>query len=386
MRGVFKLGKFAGIEIGVHYTWFFAFILFTWLFAQNTLPGAYPGWAVRTYWIVGTVLSLLLFGSVLVHELCHSLVAIRRGMKVSGIILFILGGVSNMESEPESARVEFLMAGAGPLSSLILGIIFMGIALVIDGYNILTEPLIVTIFYLGVMNISLAVFNLIPGFPLDGGRVLRSIIWGKTKNLYKATMIAGNIGRFFGWAMILFGIALIFTERLWIFQGGLASGIWLVFIGWFLTSAADNTMREKSLQQHLAGIKVKDVMDRTPECVNPAASVESVVHGSFILRGRRSLPVCVEKGLVGIVTLADVKRLPQDLWANTPVQEIMTRSPLLSVDQEEDLNKALQILAKNGLNQIPVFNVAQFVGLLSRSDVIRYLQTRQELGIKTGQM
>ena len=383
MRGSFRIGKIAGIEIGVHYTWIFALILFTWLFAQSTFPVLYPGWAVSTYWIVGIVVSLMLFVSVLIHELCHSLVAINRGMKVSSIVFFIFGGVSNIEKEPESARVEFLMAGAGPLSSVVLGFIFIGIYWVLKTYAQVPAPLLVTIYYIGYINILLAVFNIIPGFPLDGGRVLRSIIWGITKSLHKATMIAGNVGRLVGWAMVLLGIALVFGQNIWIFQGGLVNGIWMVFIGWFLSSAADNTMREQGLQQQLAGVKVKDVMDRTPECTSPAASVESVVHDSFILRGRRSLPVCNEKGLIGIVTLTDVKNLSKDLWANTPVQQIMTPSPLLSVTQEEDLNNALQILAKNGLNQIPVMDGSKLVGLLSRSDVIRYLHTRQELGLKT---
>jgi Zn-dependent protease/CBS domain-containing protein len=382
MRGVFKFGKIAGIEIGVHYTWIFALVLFTWLFAQGTFPQLYPGWSVKTYWIVGTVLSIMLFISVLIHELCHSLVAINRGMKVSSIVFFIFGGVSNIEKEPESAGVEFLMAAAGPFSSAVLGGLLMGLAQLLNGNQSVSDPVVATIFYLGLVNIYLAIFNILPGFPLDGGRVLRSIIWGITKSLSKATSIAGNVGRVFGWAMILFGIALIFSPRIWIFQGGLISGIWLVFIGWFLASAADNAMREQTLQQQLAGVKVKDVMDHAPECVSPAVSVESVVHDSFILRGRRSLPVCSDKALVGIVTLADVKRLPQERWSNTPVQEIMTKSPLLSVEQEEDLNQALQLLASKGLNQVPVLSSNHLVGLLSRADVIRYLQTRQELGIK----
>jgi Zn-dependent protease len=383
MRGSFRIGKIAGIEIGVHYTWIFALILFAWIFAQNTQV-EYPGWDVRNYWILGTVVSLMLFFSVLIHELCHSLVAMRRGMKVSSIVFFIFGGVSNIENEPESARAEFLMAVAGPFSSLIIGGIFLGISFLLGSPLVSSaSPLIVTMYYIGYVNLVLAIFNIVPGFPLDGGRVLRSIIWGISKNLHRATIIAGNVGRLFGWAMILMGVALIFGIDVWVFQKGLFNGIWLILIGWFLTSAADNAMREQSYQLQLAGIKVKDVMDRTPECTSPASSVESVVHDSFILRGRRSLPVCDDKGLIGIVTLTDVKKLPQDQWANTPVQQIMTRMPLLTVDQEEDLNKALQVLAKNGLNQIPVLNASQFVGLLSRADVIRYLQTRQELGIKS---
>jgi CBS domain-containing protein len=203
--------------------------------------------------------------------------------------------------------------------------------------------------------------------------------------LRTATLVAGNIGRAFGWALIALGILLIFGANIWIFQGGILNGIWFIFIGWFLTSAADSAMRELTLQQALAGVHVKDVMDPTPECVNPAAPVESIVHDSFIQRGRRALPICNESGLLGIVTLADVKRLPQDRWANTPVQEIMTRSPLESVDQKDDLNAALKLMGQKGLNQIPVMGDGHLVGLLSRSDVIRYLQTQQELGIKPKQ-
>ncbi len=385
MRGSFKIGSLAGIEIGIHYTWIFALILFSWIFAQSTFPTLYPGWSVTAYWVAGIAVSLLLFVSVLIHELCHSLVAISRGLKVSSIVFFIFGGVSNIEKEPETAWVEFIMAAAGPASSLVLGGIFLAVAAALRSSNQNDSPLFAVIYYMGYINILLAIFNIIPGVPLDGGRVFRSIIWGITKNLQKATTIAGNVGRAFGWAMIIFGVYLLFSTSVGIFQGGIFNGIWFIFIGWFLASAADNAMREMTLQQHLAGVHVKDVMDRSPECASPAASVESVVHDSFIQRGRRALPVCSESGLLGIVTLADVKKLPQDQWANTPVQSIMTRSPLLSVHQDDDLNEALKILAQNGLNQIPVTDGGRMVGLLSRADVLRYLQTKQELGIKQNQ-
>jgi Zn-dependent protease/CBS domain-containing protein len=385
MRGLFKLGRIAGIEIGIHYTWLFAFVLFTWIFAQGTFPQRFPNWDQTTYWISGIIISLMIFISVLVHELCHSLVARSRGLKVSSIVLFIFGGVSNIESEPERAWVEFIMSAAGPLSSAILGGIFLGIAIVFKSAGYGDTPVFAIIDSLGTINIYLAVFNIVPGFPLDGGRVLRSILWGVTKNLQRATIIAGNVGRVIGWAIILLGIANIFGYGFWIFSGFL-SGIWMIFIGWFLTSAADNAMREQTLQQQLAGVKVKDVMDRNPECVSPAVSVESIVHESFIQRGRRALPVCNERGLLGIVTLVDVKRLPQERWSNTPVQEIMTKMPsLTTVNENDDLNGALKTLAQNGLNQIPVMSEGRLAGLLSRADVIRYLQTRQELGVKPNQ-
>jgi len=384
MRGSITIGRIAGIEIGVHYTWLIAFFLISWSLARGLFPQLFPGWSLSTYWLVGIGAALLLFVSVLIHELCHSLVAKSRGMKVHSIVLFIFGGVSNLEGEPERAWVEFIMSIAGPASSLVIGGIFYGIAFGLASVGDTTSPLFAVMYYLAYINILLAIFNILPGFPLDGGRVLRSIIWGATKNLQLATGIAGNVGRIFGWSLIAVGVLLIFGINVWIFQASIINGIWFVFIGWFLTSAADNAMREISLRQALTGVKVKDVMDRSPECVSPATPVEQVVHESFIQRGRRALPVCNESGLLGIVTLADVKRLPHERWANTPVQEIMTRSPLLSVNQDDDLNSALKILAENGLNQIPVMADGHLVGLLSRADVIRYLQTRQELGLGQG--
>jgi Zn-dependent protease/CBS domain-containing protein len=386
MRGIFRIGRIAGIEIGIHYTWLFAFVLFSWFFAQLTFPQQYPNWDKATYWITGVIVSLMIFVSVLVHEMCHSLVARSRGLKVNSIVLFIFGGVSNIETEPERPWVEFIMSGAGPLSSAVLGGIFAGIAIALNSAGYRDGPLYGVIYFLAYTNIVLAIFNIVPGFPLDGGRVLRSILWGATKNLQRATIIAGNVGRVVGWVIILLGIANIFGQVVWKLPSGFLSGIWLIFIGWFLTSAADNAMREQTLQQQLAGVRVKDVMDRNPECVSPAVSVESIVHDSFIQRGRRALPVCNEKGLLGIVTLVDVKRLPQERWSNTPVQEIMTRMPsLTTVNENDDLNGALKTLAQNGLNQIPVMSEGRLVGLLSRADVIRYLQTRQELGVKPNQ-
>jgi Zn-dependent protease/CBS domain-containing protein len=387
MRGSFKIGRVAGIEIGINYTWIFAFILFAWIFAQGTFPTAFPTWTTTNYWIAGIIVSILIFVSVLIHELCHSLVALSRGMKVTSIVFFIFGGVSNIEKEPETAWVEFIMSAAGPASSLVLGGVFYGLAYFTYSSGQNNTSLFGVLYYMAYVNVLLAIFNIIPGFPLDGGRVFRSVIWGITKSLHTATVIAGNVGRAFGWAMILFGIFLLFegNNTVWIFQGGILNGIWFIFIGWFLTSAADSAIREQSLQEHLAGVRVRDVMERSPECISPAASVESVVHESFIQRGRRALPVCNEGGLLGIVTLVDVKRLPQEEWANTPVQAIMTRVPLEAVDQDDDLNNALKTLAQKDLNQIPVMGAGKLVGLLSRADVIRYLQTRKELGIKPRQ-
>jgi Zn-dependent protease/CBS domain-containing protein len=384
MRGSLSIGRIFGIQIGINYTWIFAFILFTWIFASGTFPTLFPGWATSTYWLAGVIMSVMLFISVLIHELCHSIVARSRGLKVSSIVLFIFGGVSNIQNEPERPWVEFIMAGAGPGSSLILGGIFALFAYLVHNSGQTQTPLFGILYYLAYINIVLAIFNIIPGFPLDGGRVLRSIIWGATHSLHTATRVAGNIGRFFGWAFILFGVANFFG-----YPAAIANpinAIWSIFIGWFLLSAADGSLRDMSLKENLAGKHVKDLMDRSPECVSPATSIENIVHGSFIQGGRRALPVCNDNGLMGIVTLSDVRKVPQESWSNTPVQTIMTPGDKLqTVKQDDDLNAALSIMAENGLNQIPVMGEGKLVGLLSRADVLRYLQTRQELGIKKDQ-
>lgn len=373
MKSSFRLGRIAGIEIGIHYTWLLAFILITWSLAQGIFPQYYPGWDLATYWVTGILAALFLFLSVLVHELAHSLVAIARGLSVQGITLFIFGGVSNIKGEPERPSVEFVMAIVGPLASLVLAGIFWGLRQAV-GQQV--SPLAAILWYLALVNALLAGFNLIPGFPLDGGRVLRSIIWGATGSLTKATNIAATVGRVFGWALIAFGVFQLIT-------GNFLGGIWIAFIGWFLSSAANASRREVRARERLSGVRVKEVMNPSLECISPQISVGDVVRDIFLQRGRRAVPVCQDDKLVGIVTLTDIKELPQSKWEYTSVGEIMTRSPLHTVDTDDGLNSALKLLAEHSLNQVPVLSEGRLVGLLSRADVIRYLQLSQELGMRS---
>lgn len=376
MKSSFKLGRIAGIEIGIHYTWIFAFLLITWSLAQGFFPQAYPGWDVTTYWTTGVAASLLLFGSVLLHELAHSLVAKSRGMKVGSITLFIFGGVSNLESEPEKPRIEFTMAIVGPLTSLVLAGVFYLIYL---GVRTGDTPVEAVLFYLALINGILGVFNLIPGFPLDGGRVLRSIIWGATKSLSRATNVAALVGRYFGWAFIAFGVFLLL-------QGNFLGGLWIAFIGWFLSSAADASRREVTMREHLAGVRVQDVMDPNPVTVSPNISIEDLISRIFVQKGCRAVPVEVDGRLRGVATLDDVKKLERERWRNTPVSEIMTREPLYSVKPDDELSYAMQLLAQHGFNQLPVVRDGDKVaGMVCRADIIRHLQVSQELGLKPGQ-
>jgi Zn-dependent protease/CBS domain-containing protein len=372
MRGSFRLGRIAGIEIGVHFTWLFALFLITWSLAQGFFPQGYPGWSLATYWLTGIIAALLLFASVLVHEMAHSLVARARGLQVRGITLFIFGGVSSIESEPEKPQIELAMSIVGPLSSLALAGIFWGLWQLVA---VKTSPLAAMLSYLALVNAILAGFNLLPGFPLDGGRVLRSILWRTSGNLTKATNIAATVGQIIGWLFIAFGVFQMFS-------GSFLNGLWIAFIGWFLTSAADASRQEVTLKEHLSGVPVRDIMNPLPECVTPGKLVAEVVHENFIQHGRRAVPVCQGGRLVGIVTLTDVKKLPQEKWAQTRVEEIMARLPLYTVGKDDDLNSALKVMAQYGLNQVPVVDGDQLLGLLSRADIIHFLQLSQELGMK----
>ena len=372
MKGSLRLGRIAGIEIGIHYTWLLAFILITWSLAQGFFPQAYPGWGPGTYWITGILAALLLFVSVLLHELAHSLVAQARGLPVRSITLFIFGGVSNLKEEAKKPAIEFTMTIVGPLTSLALAVIFWGLSQLIDAPS---SPAAAMLNYLWQINALLAAFNLLPGFPLDGGRVLRSILWGTTGNLVRATNIAATVGRFFGWALIAFGVFQLL-------QGNFLGGLWIAFIGWFLSSAADASRRDVTLREHLSGVPVREVMDPGTETVSPETSVEEVVRGAFLQGHRRAVPVGRDDRLVGIVTLTDVKELPQPKWAQTSVEEIMTRQPLYRVTPDDDLNSAMRLIAQHDINQVLVLREGRLVGLLNRADIIRHLQLSQELGIK----
>ncbi len=375
VRPSLRIGRIAGIDIGVHSSWLLAFFLIAWSLAVGIFPSSYRGWSQAAYWLAGILAALLLFVSVLLHELAHSLVAKARGMSVSSITLFIFGGVSNLGSEPGKPLTEFAMAVVGPLTSLVLGVIFWGLTLALGASNSLSAAIIT---YLAQINILLALFNLIPGFPLDGGRVLRSIIWGATGSLKRATNIATMVGQLFGWGFIGLGLYQVFA-------GNIVGGLWIAFIGWLLSNAAESSRRELSMREYLQGVKVKDVMDPSPECVSPEASVASVVQGVFYQRGYRAAPVCDAERVVGIITISDVKKLAYEEWAATPISSIMTREPLYSVKAGDDLSSALKLLAEHGLHQLLVLDGVRLIGLLNRAHVIRYLQLNQELGVRPRQ-
>ena len=372
MKGAIRLGSIRGIEIGVHYNWLLIFFLVAWSLAMGYFPQSYPGWTSLVYWITGVIASILLFVSVLLHELAHSFVAQARGLPVRSITLFIFGGVSNIVREAENPRTEFAMAVVGPLSSLVIAGVFYSLFLVVPNK---LDPLAALLSYLALINAFLAVFNLIPGFPLDGGRVLRSIIWGATGNLVKATNIAATVGRLFGWGLIGVGLFQIL-------RGNFLGGLWIAFIGWFLSNAADSSRQETTVQEYLKGFKVKDVMTPNPQTISPGATVLEVVQGIFSQYHRRAVPVARDGKLVGIVTLTNIRGLPQEKWAITPVEAIMTKAPLQCVSPEDDLARAMAMIAEQDVNQVLVCTDSGLVGIISRADIIRHLQYTQELRMR----
>lgn len=375
MGGGIRIGRLFGIEIRLHWSWFIIFLLVTWLLAGQYFPSvdAYKGWSTATRWVIGVVTSLLFFASVLAHELAHSLVARGAGLQVSSITLFIFGGVSQLTEEPKSAGSEFRMALAGPGTSLLIGGICWGIFFATRHSS--ASPVAGMTFWLGYINVALAAFNLIPGFPLDGGRVLRSILWWRSKDLRRATRIAALIGRGVGYFFIFGGIALIFL-------GYWSNGIWLALIGWILENAAVGSYRQMALQDILQGHKVSEVMTRDCQAVPSNIAVETLVNDYILASGRRCFPVVDGGQAMGLVSVHDVRAVERRQWPFKTVREIMT--PLAKVKQvrpDDDLSSVMQLLTEQNVNQVPVVAENSVIGMVSRDSLLYFIHLRGELGL-----
>jgi Zn-dependent protease/predicted transcriptional regulator len=373
MPSSLPLFRVAGIQIGIHSSWILAFLLISWSLAVGYFPQAVPGLGAGTYWAIGVVAALLLFASVVVHELAHSLVARQRGLKVDSITLFIFGGVSNLTREPATPGDEFAISVVGPLSSLILAGLFWLLMQVLPALS----PAGAVVGYLAFTNLLLGAFNLIPGFPLDGGRIFRSIVWGATGSLRRGTQVASYTGQAFGWLLIIWGLTRVFT-------GDLIGGIWTAFIGWFLNNAAESTRQEQTLRESVGGVTAADLMDTPPVVVAPDLNVQDFVMEQVMRRGQRALPVVDASGrLVGIVSMTDARKLAHDAWPTTPVVQIMTPAPLITVAPADDVGAAIGLMGQKGLHQLPVVDDGRVVGLLNRDHVLRFIQMRHELGPAT---
>jgi Zn-dependent protease/CBS domain-containing protein len=372
LNSSFVLGKIRGIEIGINYTWLIALGLITWSLAVGFFPAQFPGWQPETYWTVAALASLLLFGSVLVHELAHSFVAQSLGMRVQSINLFIFGGVSNIVGEAKRARDEFYISAVGPLTSIALSLLFGFGFWLLRGVN---PQLTALLLYLGLVNALLAVFNLIPGFPLDGGRVFRAIVWGITQSFRRATSIATAVGKGFAYLFIFGGLYLAVS-------GEFLSGIWLVFIGWFLSEAAEASYRQMTVQESFRGVHVADLMNPQPVTVDTNATLRDVVDDYILRRNVRTLLVVENGRLVGLITPHEIRAVPAERWPEVLVAQAMIPIDRLhTVAPRDDAGNALRALSEEDVNQLPVVENGRLVGVLSRANLIRFLQVRQELGV-----
>jgi Zn-dependent protease/CBS domain-containing protein len=387
MTGGIRVARLFGINIHIDWSWIFIFMLITWQLAVAVFPVFHPGLDLLPLLGFSVAASLLFFGSVLAHELAHSLMAKALGLPVRRITLFIFGGVSNIEREPPSPGTEFWVTVVGPLTSFILGIIFLYIGLSPVGGQVQNlpqalaglGPMYTLLFWLGSINILLAVFNLIPGFPLDGGRILRSIIWKITNNLRRATRIASMVGHAVAWLFIITGIAMVFGFTVPIFGTGLLGGLWLAFIGWFLNNAAAQSYQQVVVQDMLEGVSVSRLMRSEPPTVEPDLPVSALVYDHLMGTDERAFPVLDQGRLVGLVCLEDVRKVPREDWDRLRISEIMTPSEELEViSPREDATQALEKISRRDINQVPVVHNGELVGLLRRQDIMRWLQLHSE--------
>lgn len=369
-RHTIPLGRILGIPIGLDYSWFLIFALLTWMLASSYYPVEFRNWPPLLYWLTGAVTAIMLFVSVLLHELGHSVIALRYKIPVRSITLFIFGGVARIGAEPPSATSEFFIAIAGPIVSLALAVLFS----VVKPAFAAVEPLWGLAKYLAYINFALVLFNLIPGFPLDGGRVFRAIVWAVTKNLRRATLTAANVGRFFGFLFIFFGVWQVFT-------GNLGGGLWIAFIGWFLDSTASAQVQQVLFQGALSGHRASQAMSTECAAVPADITLQQLVDEHILTSGRRCFLVNRGESTLGLMTLHRIKEVPRPDWANTTAAQVMIAlGELKRISPDKELWAALQQMDRDGVNQLPVMTDSQVVGMLSREDVITFLRTLQELG------
>jgi Zn-dependent protease len=371
MNASLKLGQIWGIPIGVHTSWFIIFGLLTWSLSTGYFPNAYPGLTVISHLVLGLITTILFFASVLAHELGHAMFALRNQIPVRGITLFIFGGIAQIAQEPRSPGAEFRIAIAGPLVSFLLSGIF-GIAYLLDQQiPLLAAPSE----YLMRINFFLAAFNLIPGFPLDGGRVLRALIWWRSGNFHKANRIAAFSGQLVAFGFIGWGIITIIG-------GNFLNGLWLAFIGWFLQNAAASSYSQTNMREALAGIRVSQIMSTDCPRVTSLTPLSQLVDEQVLRNGQRCFFVADNGKLEGVLTLKDITQIPQQKWRYmTSGQVMIPISRLTAVDSNTELLYALQTMDNADVAQVPVLNNGELVGILSRDHVVHYLRTRAELGV-----
>jgi Zn-dependent protease/CBS domain-containing protein len=368
------IGKILGIPIRIDVSWLVIFALIVYSLAVGYFPKMSPNISPAMSWLGGVIAALLLFASVLLHEVMHSYVAKRNGLPVGGITLFIFGGVSQLMEEPQTPEIELKMALAGPATSLLIGcVLFFAliyIRMILPG-SLVTD----IIYYLAWINIVLGIFNLVPGFPLDGGRVLRAILWGSLANLDRATRIASDIGQGFGYAFVLGGFWMMLSQQF-------LSGLWLIFIGWFLNNAAQQSYQQVRLKRALSGVGVRLVMSTEYPHVDPEESIDAFVHEYLLRYDYSAFPVSEGDILIGIVGVNEVRTIPREDWNSTAVRKI-ARSPEqeTTIDENDDAFDALMHMAQGRVNRLLVMHEGHLKGIVTQDSIINLVRTKLRLDI-----
>jgi Zn-dependent protease/predicted transcriptional regulator len=369
-----KLGRIAGISVGLHYSWFIIAVLITLSLAEH-FRTVTPRWSSTVVWSAAIVTGVLFFVALLLHELAHSLLAKGRGLRVRAITLFALGGVSQIESEASDAKSEFWIAIVGPLTSLAIGLVCLWIAR-LTGWLPGTEPsvpAIAVLLWLGYINMMLAAFNMIPGYPLDGGRVLRALIWWITRNADRSTQLASQVGQAVAFIFIFSGLYRFFL-------GANFGGLWLAFIGWFLLDASRSSYAQVALMTGLRGRPVADIMERDCPTVEGHLTLKDFVDEYLLRTGRRCFIVVQNHNVSGLITPHEIKQVDRERWPLTSVQSVMRHlDQVRSVTPDTPAIQALEIMTREDINQLPVLSNGHLEGVFSRGHVLRFLQTRAEM-------
>ncbi len=377
MKSSFGIGKVFGIPLRIHFTWFIVFILITATLIALPVSGGTELWFRILFAVIG---SLLLFVSILAHELAHSLLSIKNGIPVRSITLFIFGGVSQLIKDASRPKTEILVAIVGPLTSIAIAAVFHGVYLLLlrSGADLLVATIVQ---WLAYINALMAMFNLIPGFPLDGGRILRAIIWSQTGDYVESTRKAARVGRTIGFVFIVGGLA--WAVIAWIFfTRPLLNGIWLAFIGWFLETSATASYRDLLLRDSLQNVKVRDMM--TTECpvITTELTLEQLVRNHVLPTGRRCFLVASNGKLEGLITLRNIKAFPQIHWNRITTTEAMTPlSSLIAAHPDSNGLALLEQMEQRKLSHIPVLENGNVVGLVTLDNIMHLPRIRSSLKV-----
>lgn len=386
-RGI-SLGKLFGVGVRIDWSLLIIFALIVFELGAAVFPSWHPEWARALTWTMALAAAVLFFSSILVHELSHAVVARSYGIPVRRITLFLFGGLTQLEGEPASPKAEFWMAIVGPIVSVLIGVLatWGGAALVGAPLRAAIEagdplavqaamanagPFATLLLWLGPINLLLGIFNIIPGFPLDGGRVLRSILWAVTGNLRKATRWASGIGQVFAWTLMVIG-------AINLFGGAWVSGIWLLLIGWFLNNAARMSYQQLLVRQALEHVPVTRVMRSNFVSLPPELSVERFVHDYALTSDQRVYPIEHDGALLGTVSTEQLRKVPRDAWATTSIQQVMIPSETLpTLPAEAGAEQALVELSRGDVEHLVVTEGRRLLGLVRREDIMRWLEFQQ---------